>query len=328
MFQNSLLVGARRFAAGIDVSAQAVRLVVLSRRARLAGRLRLEYLSTLPLSAGAMEGAEIVDRHAVACALRDVFAGIPRACSPHALSCAMALPASATLISTLPLARLAAHSGGFGSFVNCGRDIAALEPVVLIEAERMAGIERHGLSVDWFVEERSPLDQLITIAATSRQHLEARVESAIKGGISLSTLDSEPYAALRAMRFAACHEIDPEASYVAIWMGPEGVYGWRMIDGAIDNEIRYPAPEHSDFADALRYLAGVGTLSCSLIAGDLDLLEGVGFTLNDVSEVLGCTVIPFATVALGDAARPLADALLHDSASAVAFGLALREVLE
>lgn len=324
-FRNSLLIGARRFAAGIDVSGQAVRLVVLSRRARPTGRLRLEYVATLPLAAGAMEGAEIVDRHAVACALRDVFAGIPRACSPHALSCAMALPASATLVSSLPLTRLAVQSGVFGDY---GRDIAALEPVVLVEAERMAGIERAALAVDWFVDERSSLSQLITIAATSRRHLDARVEALAKAGIALSTLDYEPYAALRAMRFAACHEIDPDAPYVAIWMGPEGVYGWRMIDGVIDSEMRYPALEHSDFTDALRYLAGVIRLDCALIAGDLDLLEGVGFTLGDVSEVLDCTVIPFATVALGEAARPLTDALLHDSASAVAFGLALREVLE
>jgi Tfp pilus assembly PilM family ATPase len=257
--------------------------------------------------------------------LRDVFADLPRACSTQALCCAMALPAAVTLTTTLPLTRLVAMSGCGG---DGGRELVAVEPAVMSEAERMAGIERHALAVDWFIDDASPGSRSVTIAATARQHLEARIECAATAGISLIAIDGELHAALRAMRFAAYYELDPHEPYLAIWIGPDGAYGWRMVEGVIDGEMRYPAPEHSDFADALRYLTGGIALDCSLIAGDLDLLEGVGFTLADVADVLGCAVVPFATFALGELARPLPDALLHDAANAVAFGLALRGVME
>jgi hypothetical protein len=54
----------------------------------------------------------------------------------------------------------------------------------------------------------------------------------------------------------------------------------------------------------------------------------VGFSLADIADVLGCTVLPFECAALGGLVRPLDDELLHEPASAVAFGLALRGVLE
>jgi Tfp pilus assembly PilM family ATPase len=89
--------GGQRFAAGIDIGSQAVRVVVVSQRARAHGVLHLEHLSTVQLMAGAMAGTEIADRQTVARALRDAFASLPRACATHALRCAMAVPAAATL---------------------------------------------------------------------------------------------------------------------------------------------------------------------------------------------------------------------------------------
>ncbi|MGF6774537.1 Tfp pilus assembly PilM family ATPase [Paraburkholderia sp. GAS199] len=317
--------GTQRFAAGIDVGSQAVRLVVISQRARATAPLRIEYVSTVPLPGGAVAGTEIVDRYAVARGLRDAFAGLPRACAASALRCAMALPASATLTTTVPLTRLAAMCGCCDSG---GHQLAELEPAVMSEVERIAGLERHALAVDWFVDETPPAARMVTIAATARQHLEARIECAATAGISLTAIDGEPHAALRAMRYAASYELDPHAPYAAIWIGADGVHGWRIVDDSVTGEIRYPAPEHSDFADALRDLVHGPALDCALLSGEVDLLDGIGFSLADIADVLGCTVMPFECAALGGLARELDDPLLHEPFAAVAFGLALRGVLE
>ena len=318
-------LGAQRFAAGIDVGSQAVRLVVVSQHSRARAALRIEYASTVPLGAGAMAGTEIADRHAVARALRDAFAGLPRACATHALRCAMALPASATLTTTVPLTRLAALAG---CAEDGGHELAELEPAVMSEVERIAGLERHALAVDWFVDEtRSPI-RSVTIAATARQHLEARIECAAGAGITLTAIDGEPHAALRAMRHAAMLELEPRESYAAIWIGADGVYGWRIQDELIAAEMHYPAPEHSDLADALRDLADGEVIGCALLGGELDLLDGVGFTIADLGDVLSCAVLPFECATLGACARPLPLELLREPTFAVAVGLALRGVME
>jgi Tfp pilus assembly PilM family ATPase len=237
----------------------------------------------------------------------------------------MAVPASATSTTTVPLARLAAQS-------HCAEDgghaLTELEPAVMGEAERIAGIERHALAVDWFVEEAPSPIRSVKITATARQHLEARMECAATAGISLCAVDGEPHAALRAMRYAASRELDPLEPYVALWIGTDGVYGWRIVDDCIAGEMRYPAPEHADLADALRDLVHGPVLDCVLVSGEVDLLDGVGFSLADIADVLGCAVLPFECGALGGLVRPLTDELLHEPAGAVAFGLALRGVIE
>ena len=317
--------GAQRFAAGIDVGSHAVRLVVLSQRARPPAALHIEYVSTVPLAPGAMAGTEIADRHAVARALRDAFGGMPHACATRALRCAMALPASATLTTTVPLAQLAAQSG---CAEDGGHQLAELEPAVMCEVERIAGLERHALAVDWYVDEAPAPVRAVTIAATARQHLEARIEAAAIAGISLTAIDGEPHAALRAMRYAASSELEAHEPYVALWIGTDGVYGWRIVDDGIAGEIHYPAPEHTDLADALRDLAHGPEFDCALLSGEVDLLDGVGFTTADIADVLGCSVLPFECAVLGGRERPLSDPLLHEPSAAVAFGLALRGVLE
>ncbi|NML33764.1 type IV pilus biogenesis protein PilM [Paraburkholderia antibiotica] len=323
---QTVQAGWQRFAAGIDLGSQSVRLVVLSRRSRARGALRLEYMSTVPLAPGVMTGTEIVDRQAVARALRDAFAGLPQVCASQALRCAMAMPASATLTTTVPLAQLAAQS--YCEDEDGGPALAGLAPAVMGEAERIAGIERHALAVDWFVDETPSPVRSVTIAATARQHLEARIECAATAGISLSAIDGEPHAALRALRYAANRELDPNEPYAALWIGSDGVYGWRIVDGGILAEMRYPAPEHSDLADALRDLVHGPEFDCALIGGEVDLLDGVGFSLADIGDVLGCSVLPFECALLATRAQPFEDALLHEPAGAVAFGLALRGVLE
>jgi hypothetical protein len=318
--------GGQRFAAGIDISSQNVRLIVLSQRLRARGALHLEYMNTVPLAAGAMAGTEITDRQAIARALRDAFAGLPRVCTAQALQCAMAVPASVTLTTTAPLARLAAQS--HCEQADGGPALAGLAPAVMGEAERIAGLERHALAVDWRVDERPSPVRAVTITAIARQHLEARIECAASAGISLSAVDGEPHAALRAMRYAASHELDPGEPYAALWIGTDGVYGWRIADGVIDGDMHYPAPEHTDFADALRDLAHGPAFDCALIGGEIDLLDGVGFSLADIGDVLGCSVLPFECALLGTRVRPFENELLHEPAGAVAFGLALRGVIE
>lgn len=322
---QAMQVGGQRFAAGIDVGSQAVRLVVVSQRARSCAPLQIEYLSSIALGAGVMAGTEIADRQAVTRALRDAFAGLPRECAIHALRCAMALPASATLTTTVPLTRLAAQSGCAD---DGGHELAGLEPAVMNEVERMAGIERHALAVDWYVEEAPSPIRSVRIAATARQHLEARIECAASAGISLSAIDGEPHAALRAIRHAANRELEEHDSYVALWIGSDGVYGWRIVDDSIAAEMRYPAPEHADLSDALRDLVAGPEFDCAILSGEVDLLDGVGFSAADIGDVLGCTVLPFECATLGARARQLDEMLLYEPACAVAFGLALRGVME
>jgi Tfp pilus assembly PilM family ATPase len=323
--RSSLLVKVRRFAAGIDVSREAVRLVVLSQRLRMGEQMRVEYLAAVPLAAGAMAGVEIVDRAAVTRAMREVFADLPRACASHTLRCAMALPGSATLMSNLPLARF----GVAGELaVAGGPTLAGLESAVLAEAERLAGIERHALAVDWFIDGAPRRAASVTIATAGRQHLEARIECAAAAGLTLTAIDGEPHAALRALRHAAMLELEPHETYAAIWVGADGVYGWRIADEAVAGETHYPAPEHADLADALRDLADGGGLGCALLGGEIELLDGVGFSVADLGDVLGCTVLPFECVSLGDCARALSAELLREPTCAVAFGLALRGVME
>jgi Tfp pilus assembly PilM family ATPase len=315
----------RRFAAGIDLGPQAARLVVLSQRARGGDAVRIEFVATVPLGASAMAGIEIVDRGSVSRALRDVFADLPRACINRTLRCAMALPGSATLMSSLPLARIPGAAGR--SFADAST-LTAMEAAVMGEAERVAGIERHALAVDWFIDDSPQGASTVTIAAAGRQHLEARIECAAAAGVTLTAIDGEPHAALRAMRHAAARELEPHESYAAIWVGADGVYGWLLADETIASEMHYPAPEHNDLADALRDLADGEVIGCALLSGELDLLEGVGFSIADLGDVLGCTVLPFHCATLGECARPLPVELLSEPGFAVAVGLALRGVME
>jgi Bacterial type II and III secretion system protein len=73
-----------------------------------------------------------------------------------------------------------------------GRDPRGLlEPAALAEAERAGGIERGALAVDWSVEAREDGCATVSIAATPRQHVESRLETAA-AGIMLSAIDGVP----------------------------------------------------------------------------------------------------------------------------------------
>jgi Tfp pilus assembly PilM family ATPase len=323
-FGNSLLLGARRYAAGVDLGARGVTLVVLSQRIVGAGPVRLEWLASAPLAREAMAGAEIGDRAAVVAALRSVFSELPRACAAASLRCAMALPTSATLVATVPLARFAPAGAVDDSGVHAG-----LEPLVLAEAERVSGVERGELAVDWNVlPARLACEAQVTIAATARQHLETRIECAAMAGITLCAVDDEAHAALRAMRHAAAYELAPLEPWVALWIGPDGVHGWYLVEDSVVRQMRFPALEHADLVEALRDLVDGEQAGCVQVSGDLAMLRGVNFTLADIGDALGAPVLPFECGPLADIERPLAATHLHDPACAVAFGLALRGVSE
>ncbi|MEX3972964.1 type IV pilus biogenesis protein PilM [Paraburkholderia caribensis] len=316
--KDSLRMAMRRQAVGIDVGAQAVRIVALSGSARKAGPVRIECIALEPLAPGAMAGAEIVDRQAVARAVSEAFCRVPQQCMSAALRCAMAIPGSATFTAHLPINHV---NGPRGSG-------ASLEPTVLMEAERVAGIERHALAVDWYVDESPSNPGRVSIAATARAHLEARIESAAMAGVTLTTVDVEPHAALRALRHAATFELELHEPYAAIWIGSDGVYGWRVEGETIADEIRYPSPEYSCVADALRDLAENNLNVCALVGGEIELLDGVCFSLADVGDVLGCSVLPFDCSSLSDGNVIPDSELLHEPSFAVAFGLALRGVTQ
>ncbi|ALL63830.1 Type IV pilus biogenesis protein PilM [Paraburkholderia caribensis MBA4] len=316
--KDSLRMAMRRQAVGIDVGAQAVRIVALSGSARKMGPVRIECIALEPLAPGAMAGAEIVDRQAVARSLSEAFCRVPQQCMSAALRCAMAIPGSATFTAHLPINQV---SGPRGSG-------ASLEPTVLMEAERVAGIERHALAVDWYVDESPSHPGRVSIAATARAHLEARIESAAMAGVTLTTVDVEPHAALRALRHAATFELELHEPYAAIWIGSDGVYGWRLEGETIAEEIRYPSPEYSGVADALRDLAENNLNVCALVGGEIELLDGVSFSLADIGDVLGCSVLPFDCSSLSDGNVITDSELLHEPSFAVAFGLALRGIAQ
>ncbi|APR37129.1 pilus assembly protein PilM [Paraburkholderia sp. SOS3] len=334
--KTSLEMAVRRFAAGIDLGPQTVRLVVLSRGICGNGPLRIDCVASMPVRSGAMAGAEIVDRPAVAQALFDVFDCMPSEHILLSLRCAMAIPGSATLTASVPLEQLQQLAPAtrrtrsrrpVAEYAE-GDMLSALEPAVLIEIERIAGVERHALAVDWYVDRSALRGGEVTIAATARQHVEARIECAAIAGITLTAIDGEPHAALRAMRYSATQELEPGDAYAALWIGGDGVYGWRLADDTVVAWMHYPSPEHGCLADALRDLAEGARLSTVFVAGDVDLLDGVSMSLADIGDVLGCMVFPFECTLLGQVAVPFETDLLHDPASAVAFGLAVRGVYE
>jgi Tfp pilus assembly PilM family ATPase len=337
--KTSLEMAVRRFAAGIDLGPQAVRLVVLSRGMCSNGPLRIDCVASMPVRAGAMAGAEIIDRAAVAQSLFDVFDCVPPEHILLSLRCAMAIPGSATLTASVPLKQLQQLQQLAPSMRRTrsrvpvaeyaeGDMLTALEPAVLVEIERIAGVERHALAIDWYIDRSALSSGEVTIAATARQHLEARVECAAIAGISLTAIDGEPHAALRAMRYSAAQELEPGDEYAALWIGGDGVYGWRLADDTVVASMHYPAPEHSSLADALRDLSDGAPLSAVFVGGDVDLLDGVSMSLADIGDVLGCVVFPFECTLLGQVAVPYETDLLRDPASAVAFGLAVRGVYE
>jgi Tfp pilus assembly PilM family ATPase len=337
---NELLSAKRRFAAGIDVSPREVRLVIASRKRRSSLPVRVEWIGAAPLAVGAMCGARLVDRAAVAAALSSLCARWPRRRAMRGMPCAMAIPSGATAIARVELDALTSPHGG------CRQgEIDMLEAVMLHE-ERLGALEREALSIDWRAtagkierdddqrvdggDSSTPRVPCATLASEPRRHLEARVEVAACAGVALAAVDGEPLAALRALAYAAEHALPRSDRYAAVWAGYDGIYAWRVADRAVQASVRFPGGEHVDLESALGALAARGSGERAFVGGDLRLLERVGLRLADIGERLGCAAEPFDCTPFCIDSRVCAAraAGKHGSTFAVAFGLALRGVTE
>jgi Tfp pilus assembly PilM family ATPase len=326
--RGTMLTVTRRYAAGIDVSEDAVRLAIVSRRLRANASVCVEHLESVALPSGAVIDGDFVDRAAIVTALREAFARLPESGAWRALRCAMGLPASATLTTQVPLARLLDIHDHFAGNIG-GDPRGLLEPAVLAEAERVAGIERAALAVDWSVRTREDGDAQVAIAATARRHVEARVETAAEAGIALSAIDGEPAAALRAMRHAGSTELDADARYLVCWLESTGLHGWLVGSRGVENELRYPAPEHRSIAEALHDLVGRSApLDCIYAGGQIDLLAHADCPIPALGKSFGCPALPFEAAPWCNGAPEISTACKHSPRFAVAFGLALREVMQ
>lgn len=326
--RGTMLTVTRRYAAGIDVGEDAVRLAVVSRRLRANAALCVEHLESVPLPSGAVIGGDFFDRAAIVSALREAFDRLPASGAWRALRCSMGLSASATITTQISLARL--MEGREPLSVSTGGDPhGVLEPAVLAEAERATGLERAALAVDWSVQTHEDGRTLVAIAATARRHVEARVETAAEAGIALSAIDSEPAAALRAMRHAGSVELDEDARYLVCWLENAGLHGWLVGARGVENEVGYPAPEYRSILDALHDLVGDGgPLDCIYVGGQLEFMAHAGLSLPMLGKTFGCPALPFESAPYCNGASEIAAANRHSPRFATAFGLALREVMQ
>jgi Tfp pilus assembly PilM family ATPase len=328
LLRGSVLTITRRFAAGIDITEGALRLAVVSKRLHANRPICVERLEEVLLEPGVVIGGDFIDRPAITAALREAFSRLPARGALRSLRCAMALPASATVTTRVPLARLT-QSGQMAISAVSGRDPRGLlEPAVLAEAERVAGIERGALAVDWSIETRANGDTEVLIAATGRQYVESRVETAAAANIVLSAIDGEPGAALQALRYSALMEIDPHERFVACWVESAGLHAWVIGADGVENEVRYPAPEYSSATDALKDLVGDDpNVHWIYIGGDIELLNRAGVSTPMLAALFGCPVMPFECAPFCNGAQRVDQRLAQSPLFAVAMGLALREVM-
>jgi Tfp pilus assembly PilM family ATPase len=331
--RGSVLTVARRFAAGIDVSEDAVRVAIISRRIRpVSPTVCVNWLECVALPEGAVVNGDFVDRTAVAAAIREAFGRLPASGPWRSLRCAIGLASATTVTASVPLMQLIeTHEARMA--LDGGDPFGMLEPVVLAQAERVTGIERGGLAVDWSVQTRDNARTHVSIVATARRHVEARVECASMAGVALAAIDGEPAAALRAMRHAAETALDADARYLVCWLERSGLHAWLIDAGDVDGEVRYPAPEYRSIAEALRDLAGGhAPVERIYLGGDVGLMEGAGQSPHALAKLFSCPVEEFRSApycgGTDGGGIDIPGEHRQSPRFAVAFGLALREVMQ
>lgn len=295
----------RHGATGIDVGADEVRVVVLSRRARAAD-VRVEGLEREPVGlAGGPEDARwaAVARSLAAAVSRLSAAGVRcEACG------VMALSDDEIRTATLDLA---------------GRD--DVEDAARQAAERISGLAPDSLAFDWRQDGGAQSGE-IEVAVAPVALLERRIDVAAQAGVDLTAVDGESAAALRALRYAAQFELDAHGPYAALWFSESGVRAWR-VDGTLAAQVLAlsgAVPEA--FSDALRQRA-LGAVRCVLVAGDERCIARFGTSVADIGDVLGAVAAPFDCTGWDGQPCPPAG-MRGGPAFAVAFGLALRGVWE
>lgn len=306
--RRSLWSVGRRYAAGIDVNSRGVRVVLLSRRRGVAGRVRIDALALEPLPAGAYTGDAEGDWASVAQALTKALARARRAGRCRVSRAVMALPEAALTVASVELGAAGLRA----------------ESVVLAAAEQATGLARDTLACDWRQGEAGAA----TFAAAARAQVDARLEAAAAAGVALTAVDGDTFAAMRALRLVLAREVPGCTPCLAMWIGDGGVHGWLVDDGRVTQVISYPTPEHADLADALRELAQTGAPAYALVAGEIGEPGGARLALADLADLLGCAARPFECVSLCEPGWPVDEALARDPGFAVAVGLALRGVDE
>ncbi|WP_179403052.1 competence protein ComA [Burkholderia guangdongensis] len=323
----------RRTATGIDVGAGEVRVVVLSRVGRRAD-VRLDGLEIEPL--GDTNGRE---------------GGRWDAVGPALAAAASRLAARGVRCDARGVMGLGDDELRTARLDLAGRDDVA--EAARQAAERVSGLAPDALAFDWRHDGhdgcRGGRPGEVAIAVASQRHLQRRIDAAALAGVDLTAVDGESIAALRALRYAALHELDADEPYFAIWFGDEGVRGWWLEHGAGGSpagsqaafqaafqahsqaasqaslQFDFPDRAHAALADALRTFAQ-RPAGCAFVAGDVRCLARFGVSLADVGDLLGAVALPFESVHWAGDARAAAHADLHSPSFAVAFGLALKGV--
>jgi Tfp pilus assembly PilM family ATPase len=325
--QSALLSVTRRFATGFDITPSEARMVVASRRVVGGADVRVDYMAARPLAAGAVDHVEFVRPDQVSRVLRDLRESVPMPRALPGMRYAMALPPAATYVGTASLAELIRRTPGLGATIEARMAFNRLEPAVLAEAERLFSVDPASIAVDWLIADRDDDPDAVTITATPREWLDMRIDAAAAADIVLSTIDGEAAAALRACRLFAALELPPGCCWCAIWAGGGTVHAWLLRGTLVCRDWVVP-PDHrgpvvcalgEGFADA--DLAGV------VVAGELAAIAAAGLDFDALRAALGCDPHLFSTAPF--CSSPLtADTVLASPAFAVAFGLAMRGVLE
>lgn len=170
----------RRFALGIDVSLNQLRVIVLSRRLIASAAIRIEHMGVCALPTGVVVGADFIDTEPIGAALNKALLACRCKKALSAARAAMAVPATATLEQQVSIAQLAPHHR---VMMQSDTALDMLESAVLAQAEHLAGIEAAALAVDWFRIDPTGAPDQLTIIATPRRYVEARLEVAAQAGL-------------------------------------------------------------------------------------------------------------------------------------------------
>ncbi len=315
-----------RCAVGIEIQPAAVRVVVLSRGCLAAQAIRVEYMAQRELPIGAMTGVEFNDAMEIAAVIADALL-ISRHGQARVNRAVMALPNTAILLGEASLAQLAPYPSGSAPAAS---SLDALEQAVLAEAERMFRIEATELAIDWFQPAAAQHPDQLMIAAVPRHYVEAYLEVSAQAGLQLIALDEENAAALRACRFAALHTLAPEALYSVIWLGMYQSYVWFVRQHHIEHELFFSGLDlaKSVFIDKLQRQAQVEAPQQAFIAGEIDMLNTLGLSLKEIGKALGCQACAFDAALYCQMDKCTHLSIKKSAPFAVAFGLALRGVIE
>ncbi|HTJ94470.1 MAG TPA: hypothetical protein VL424_15365 [Pararobbsia sp.] len=319
----------RNYVAGLEIGVLHVRAVVLAY-----GRstphappwIRLIHAQTVPMPDGAVSGADILEPRSVARVLVDVFGGpddISRWSGAHL---AIGLPCSTVVIRSMPFAELTRRT--YGPRIECGSrarrggdyGLNRFEERVLTEAERIMGVDRDDLCLDWFRSVSFDGVEHATIVTTTRQHVESRVSTAALAGLRVSVIDGDAEAALRACRFWMHARHAADSTFVVIWNHASQTRTWCIHQHAVEMTLEGRAAlEWQRIAPWARERGP----RVAVVAGDA-VSDGWGeLSPGAIARYTGCVVDRFSldVCFAGPDAQVLGD---DDAAYVVALGLALR----